>query len=234
MRKYFIYLAIIISISQLTACVKVEQDKAKYITQCITLPDKNSKSRQFETLFDGNKTQCHALLWRVPEQYSVEERNKYGTDSSDDSIAGSLLITFPDNAKQMSMPNLEVRILSSWGTVDFTRREKGLGVTGGLFYQKQVNSSFNGMFVYATDDSRVSKEIKKVSLVSPEPWRYLIECDYEYNYSYKNIPPNTLCHVITDVDNRVHAEFNIHYSQLNDFEKINQSVIKTIRSMMLN
>lgn len=211
------------------------EDQNVYMTQCISHPAENSKSKSFETFFTGNKVKCHALLWRIP--------HKYSPNTGDDSTQNDYISTniYIDDAPESILPawkarkqqKIKIKLLPYWENVNETLMAQFKRTSVAISSLDKVESNLNGWEVYDCKSKKC--EVKQALFYKAKPVEYLINCRYsDKNKSYKNIPNATVCRVHTFVDGRVYAEYPVLYESFKNWDEVNNSAIRFIESLMLN
>ncbi|MGJ8619208.1 MAG: hypothetical protein ACSHWN_02655 [Methylophilaceae bacterium] len=211
------------------------EDQNVYMTQCISHPAENSKSKSFETFFTGNKVKCHALLWRIPQKYSP---NTGDYPTQNDFISANIYI---DDAPESVLPvwkarkqqKIKIKLLPYWENVSETVLARFKSTRTAVYSLEKVESNLNGWEVYDCKSKKCN--VQEVLFYKAKPVEHLVSCSHgDKNKSYKNIPDATVCRVHTFVDRRIYAEYPVLYESFKDWDEVNNPVISFLESLMLN
>lgn len=220
---------------QLAGCDKKPKDENVYMIQCIDRPAANSQSKLFETKFNGNIANCHALLWRIPEKHSPNH-GEFTTDFNEFISKRVVIDKPPTNVlplwKTRKQQEVEISLEPYWERPGESLMVTHKNTVIGVFQLEKVEENFNGWEVYDRKDKLVSQRTVFSKL---KPVEYFLSCGGGTALrNYKNTPEKAVCSVETFVDGRVYAKYTVLYENIGEMDKINNAVIQFAKSLMLN
>lgn len=201
------------------------------------------------------------MLWKIPPAYFAEKGLIGSIPESPVTtqiiIYGSFtndgkLIPYDKNkkTKKIEIPIYpKIFIKPSGESFEEMSRNNWFSVETKSMSAKKVASPFRGVAKFDTLEYAFKDVLPRKIFFAPdvdsqpaEPWRYTVDCsvrtskkeDTRNSYKLKVIPENTLCHVKSEIDERVYAEFNIRYFQVAQIKTIVDSVSTTLKQFMLN